>query len=246
MAEDISDFRKDRFLEPNFEKIGYSLYAVRTSLLSAVTFVKPQLNGIVVDLGCGEMPYRDFLSETGNITEYIGIDIEPTEYHNKIKPDIYWDGEKIPLPDNYADWVIITEFLEHYFDTQSVLKEIYRVLKPDGRIFFTVPCIWPLHEVPYDEYRFTPYSLEKHFKLAGFKAIDIKALGGTNRSLAIMIGVWLENFRIYSPSRIRKYGKRAMVYLLSKYYKYLLKNESMPEDYTNHKFLSGLWGIVGK
>lgn len=244
--KNTSTFINDHFLNPSLEKIGHSLYAIRTSLLSAVTSVKPQIKGIVVDLGCGEMPYKELLMENGNITKYIGIDIEPTEYHNQIKPDLFWDGNTIPLPDNYADWFILTEFLEHYFDTQSILKEIYRVLKPGGHIYFTVPCIWPLHEIPYDEYRFTPYSLEKHFKKAGFSKTEITPLGGINRSLAIMLGVWKENYNMWSPSRINRWGKRKLIYLLTKFYNYLLKNEKIPDSYNNHYFLSGLWGIVEK
>ncbi|MDR1091148.1 MAG: class I SAM-dependent methyltransferase [Prevotella sp.] len=244
--EKANDYIKEQFIHLDLKKTGYSIYAIRTSLLSAITSVRPQIKGIVVDLGCGEMPYRDFLLENGNITEYIGIDIQPTEYHNQVKPDMYWDGENIPLPDNHADWFILTEFLEHYHDTQSILKEVHRVLKPGGCIYFTVPCVWPLHEIPYDEYRFTPFSMEKHFKLAGFNKIDIKPSGGMNRSLAITLGVWMENFRIWSPSRFRRYGKRAMLYLLSKFYNYLLKNEQVPEKYQNQTFISGLWGIVKK
>ena len=242
----MDDYIKDQFIQLEQQKIGYSLYAIRSSILSAADMVKPRIKGVVVDLGCGEMPYKDFLIENGNITQYIGIDWEPTEYHNRVKPDIYWDGKTIPLPDNHADWFILTEFLEHYFDTQHIMKEIYRVLKPGGCIFFTVPCIWPMHEIPYDEYRFTPFSLEKHFRLAGFDKVDIKPLGGMNRSLAIMLGVWRENFQAWSPSRIKRYGKRGMLYLLSKFYNYLLKNERIPEKYTNQTFISGLWGIVRK
>ncbi|MDR0824354.1 MAG: methyltransferase domain-containing protein [Prevotella sp.] len=204
------------------------------------------MKGIVVDLGCGEMPYKDFLLENGNITNYVGIDIEPTEYHNQVKPDYYWDGNTIPLPDDYADWFILTEFLEHYFDTQHILKEIHRVLKPNGQIFFTVPCIWPLHEIPYDEYRFTPFSLEKHFRLAGYNNVEINPLGGINRSLAIMLGVWRENYYSWSASRLKRYGKRLLLRFLATFYNYLLKNDRLPEKYTNHNFISGLWGIVEK
>jgi SAM-dependent methyltransferase len=243
---DTNEYIKDQFLQPDLTKIGLSLYAIRSSLKNAVDEIKPQINGIVIDLGCGEMPYRDYLQKEDNITKYIGIDLKPTEYHNRVKPDMYWDGQTIPLSDNYADWFIVTEFLEHYFDTQHILKEIYRVLKPGGHVFFTVPFIWPLHEVPYDEYRFTPFSLEKHFKLAGFKGIEIKSLGGINRSLAILIGVWKDHFNYYSQRRYKRYMKRIFIFLLVKFYKYLLERDTILINYSNHKFSSGFWGIVGK
>jgi SAM-dependent methyltransferase len=241
-----NEYIRYQFIQPDLTKIGLSSYAVRSSLKVAVDEVKSQIGGIVIDLGCGEMPYRDYLLKAGNITKYVGIDLKPTEYHNIVKPDMHWDGQMIPLPDNHADWILITEFLEHYFDTQHILKEIYRVLKPCGHVFFTVPFIYPLHEVPYDEYRFTPFSLEKHFKLAGFKGIKIKSLGGINRSLAILIGVWKENLNFYSKRRYKRYLKRIFILLLVYFYKYLLEKDNVLTTFSNHKFSSGFWGIVEK
>jgi SAM-dependent methyltransferase len=242
---DINERLKIEFIQPDLSKIGLSAYAVRSSLKTAIDEVKPQIAGIVIDLGCGEMPYKEYLLKEGNITKYIGIDLKPTEYHNLVEPDIYWDGQTIPLPDSYADWFILTEFLEHYFDTQHILKEIYRVLKPGGHVFFTVPFIWPLHEIPYDVYRFTPFSLEKHFELARFKKITVKSLGGLNRSLAIMIGVWKEHFH-YPQKRYKKYLAKFFIFSLIKFYKYLLKKDIAPVHYSNHQFCSGFWGIVEK
>jgi hypothetical protein len=51
-------------------------------------------NGKVVDLGCGIMPYRDFIKENSKCTSYIGIDFESSlngEY-SLIKPDLFWNG----------------------------------------------------------------------------------------------------------------------------------------------------------
>ncbi|MFX9054275.1 class I SAM-dependent methyltransferase, partial [Acinetobacter baumannii] len=76
----------------------------------------------------------------------------------------YWDGYTIPFNDNEFDFVIATEFLEHYYDTAHILTEIRRVLKPGGQLFFSVPYIYSLHEVPYDHHRFTPYALKTTFE----------------------------------------------------------------------------------
>jgi SAM-dependent methyltransferase len=236
----LPQYINDWFINPKLKTIGFSFYAIRKSLLKAVTELKAIIGGQVLDIGCGVMPYKDYLLESNRISKYIGIDIEPTNYHHHLKPDYYWDGKKIPLETNSVDWVIATEFLEHYFNTQAILKEIQRVLKPGGKLFFTVPCIWTLHESPNDEYRFTPYSLNKHFSLAGFKESDIKALGGFNLSLAILIGLWLEK------RDLSKRGRIIFKFILTPFYKYLLKKDIIYNNFTNDQYPSGLYGYATK
>lgn len=234
------------FIDPK-PKIGYGQYAIRKSLIRAVSDLKEKISGEVVDLGCGIMPYRAFLEAGGKIRNYRGIDLQYSDYHNEVRPDLYWDGKTIPLADNSQDWLIATEFLEHYFDTQQVLKEIKRVLKPGGRLFFTFPFIYMLHEVPYDYNRFTPYAIEQHFKDAAFTNVDVYPLGGFNHSLVIMMSLWNKNS-----------GKRGLARLFSKLFLFLFHKDLLNNDtllpagegtsnlYKNGTMPSGLWGYALK
>jgi ubiquinone/menaquinone biosynthesis C-methylase UbiE len=106
------------------------------------------------------------------------------------------------LKNNYADTVIATEFFEHISNIEKVLLEINRVLKKNGILYFTVPFIWPLHETPYDQYRYTPYSLSRHFKNSGFTKIKILPLGGYNATLAQILCIWLYNRQINPKYRL--------------------------------------------
>lgn len=45
----------------------------------------------------------------------------------------------LPFENNYFDFIFAGEIIEHIFDTQSFLKEIYRILKPDGYLILTTP-----------------------------------------------------------------------------------------------------------
>lgn len=236
----MESYKKQHFTELSLNQSGFAYYAIRTSLLNAVNELKARIHGEVLDLGCGIMPYREYLMENSNIKSYKGVDLEFSSYHNKVKPDYFWDGSKIPLADNSCDWIIATEFLEHYHDTASILNEIHRVLKPNGVLFFTVPFVWNIHEAPYDEYRFTPFSLEKHFKRATFSNIEIYPLGGINRSLAIMIGLWLDN------SNLSGLKKRIVNRLVRPFYKKLLKKDSNKYKVENGTFPSGHYGFVTK
>lgn len=238
------EFIDKHFINPT-PIIGYDTYVIRKSIMLAVNDLHGRIHGNVVDLGCGIMPYRSYLQSSGRINHYIGIDMENSHYHNTITPDLYWDGMIIPLEDNTQDWVIITEFLEHYFDSTHILKEIKRILKPGGHIFFTIPSVYMLHEVPYDHHRFTPFSFQKILQLSGYKKSEIFPLGGFNFSLLIILGLW------------QKYagGNRWYKIILSLFmrlsYRYLMKNdhgystfEKKLATYENYTMPSGLWGYA--
>ncbi|HEX2910189.1 MAG TPA: methyltransferase domain-containing protein [Chloroflexia bacterium] len=57
------------------------------------------------------------------------------------------DAEALSLPDNSFDRVICSQALMHFPDAEKALQEMYRVLKPGGRI---VVCVWGAQqEVPF-------------------------------------------------------------------------------------------------
>ncbi len=144
----------------------------------------------MLDVGCGKMPYKEYILGNSSVTEYIGLDLESSlVYDQKVKPDILWDGVNMPLNDSEVDCVLATEVFEHCYNLELILKEIIRVLKPGGVLFFTVPFLWNLHEIPHDEYRYTRFSLEQHLGNSGFSNLRIQALGGWHASMAQMLGI---------------------------------------------------------
>ncbi len=179
----------DAFLHPLCRPGTLDLCGARRSILSALRRELPRLTGTVLDIGCGHMPYKTLvLSPPSRATQYIGIDLPNNEYR---EPDLAWDGRTIPLEPASADCALATELLEHCSDPEAVLRATFRVLKPGGFLFLTVPFLWPLHSVPRDEYRFTPFSLERHLRNAGFVDVQLRALGGWEASLAQLLGLWI-------------------------------------------------------
>jgi SAM-dependent methyltransferase len=180
----------DNFINVKLRPGNLDVYILRASIKDAINRMLPQFKGILIDVGCGQMPYKQILtSRESRVKQYIGLDFENNVIY-KNTPDITWKAGKIPLKDNSVDCAIATEVFEHCPDPEKVMREIIRVLKPSGLLFFTVPFVWPLHNVPYDEYRYTPFSLKRHLAVAGFVDIDLKPLGGWDASLAQMIGLW--------------------------------------------------------
>lgn len=146
-------------------------------LLTCVWFLRPRmarLQGRVLDVGCGEMPFRSFLS--GGV-HYQGLDVaEAVSFGMRTHPDIaLFDGVRIPFPDNSWDGILCTEVLEHAVEPQRLIAEMLRVLRPGGMLLLTVPFAARVHHAPHDYRRFTRYCL--HAMLADFASIEVVCRG---------------------------------------------------------------------
>lgn len=128
------------------------------------------VNGVLFDLGCGEMPYKDGFNQY--ITNYIGVDWEESIHENKA--DIIADLNKIlPIKDCTADTIISLSVIEHLYDPQVFLIESFRILKNNGYMILQVPWQWMIHEAPFDFYRYTPFGLKHLFQKAGFTIVEL-------------------------------------------------------------------------
>ena len=234
--------KSDNFINVPFDKDNLDTYYIRTSIFKALISSLPKFKGKLLDIGCGKMPYKDYILENSNVNQYVGLDIENAlEYDIAVKPDYTWDGRVMPFEDNFFNCAFGTEVLEHCPDPELVLKEVFRVLKPDSVFFFTVPFLWNLHEVPHDEYRYTPFSLERHLKNSGFKEIEIKATGGWHASMAQMIGLWVRR----SPMSSRKRDFLSVV--LKPIIKFLIKLDSNTKiHFVSGQMVTGLYGTAKK
>lgn len=179
----------DPYLSPQFQPDTLDTFLVRRAILNALQAQLKHFHGVVLDVGCGNQPYRPLLlAPPSKATSYIGLDIPGTHYTS---PNVFWEGRIMPLADNTVDSALITEVLEHCPEPERLLAEVRRVLKPGGFVFLTVPFLWPLHDVPHDEYRYTPFALQRHLRAAGFSRIELKPLGGWDASLAQLLGLWV-------------------------------------------------------
>ena len=173
---------------------------LRRAILDALCSQLGQFRGTVIDIGCGDMPYRSLLlARPSQANKYIGLDLKHNTY---VKPDLEWDGRTLPFQDGSIDCALATEVLEHCPRPERVTDEAWRVLKPGGFLFFTVPFLWPLHSVPHDQYRYTPFALERILRSSGFEHITLRSLGGWDASLGQMIGLWVRHRPMSARTRM--------------------------------------------
>lgn len=73
------------------------------------------------------------------------------------------------------DLVLVTNVLEHVYETNVAIKNLKILLKDQGHLLVSVPFIYPLHDEPTDFWRFTEHSLKKLF--SDFKILTFKTTG---------------------------------------------------------------------
>jgi SAM-dependent methyltransferase len=141
-------------------------YFIRSQLLKSIKSHVGNLQGRLLDFGCGSKPYKGIIS----VEEYIGVDfVNEGHPHDNEQIDVYYDGKKIPFPDNSFDSILCSEVFEHIFNLPDILVELNRVLKPGGRILITCPFVWKEHELPHDYARYTLYALRDLLEKANFQ-----------------------------------------------------------------------------
>jgi ubiquinone/menaquinone biosynthesis C-methylase UbiE len=124
--------------------------------------VIPAFSGNILDIGCGQSPYKFLLKKEQ--THYYGIDIiKASEFGYDNKNITSFDGKNIPFADDFFNAVICTEVLEHVQDFQYLVDEIYRTAKKGAEIIVTVPWSARYHYIPYDYFRYTPAALKTYF-----------------------------------------------------------------------------------
>lgn len=232
----------DNFVNIRFKYNNLDKYYIRTSIFNALKKSLSDFSGELLDIGCGKMPYKNYVLENSKIKSYTGLDIENAlQYDKEVAPDFTWDGKTMPFENDSFNCAFGTEVLEHCPKPEVVLKEVFRVLKPNGVFFFTVPFLWNLHEVPHDEYRYTPFSLERHLENSGFKKIELKATGGWHASMAQMLGLWVRR------SEMSDFKRRILSRCIKPVMRYLIKlDKSDNVIFKEGQMITGLYGIARK
>jgi len=82
--------------------------------------------GRVLNLGCGQT----------QISGAVNLDVNP-----RSRAEVIHDLNAFPYPfaDNAFDVIVSRSILEHLSDIPAVMDELYRILKPGGRVIIQVP-----------------------------------------------------------------------------------------------------------
>ncbi len=161
LREDQSDLQRWNIYYYNVHKRRY--------LNDAKTFQTHFKGGKVLEIGSAPYHVTCILKKIHD--DVTGVDIDPVRHEkfildnnlNIIKCNI--ETESIPLPDNTYHYILFNEVFEHMrMNPIETLKEIHRVLHPDGVLVLTTPNLYAIQNIvnlllgkgfdnPYEEFQ---------------------------------------------------------------------------------------------
>ncbi|KAB8317534.1 methyltransferase domain-containing protein [Tolypothrix campylonemoides VB511288] len=107
--------------------------------------LSPPLQGLkILEVGCGVGDFAIYLSDKG--ADVTAVDFSPkaielartkAESQNKQVDFQLADAQALPFEDNSFDLIFSCECLEHVPTPQLALNQMYRVLKPKGKLILT-------------------------------------------------------------------------------------------------------------
>ena len=123
-------------------KYKYSREQMQPFKLKMIEFlIKERKGSYILDVGCGSGIFSKIMQENGYFP--IGLDISTValeKYLSNRLEGIAADVENaMPIKDCSVDIVWLSEVIEHIKNYDNLLNEIYRVLKPGGKLFLTTP-----------------------------------------------------------------------------------------------------------
>ena len=116
----------------------------------------------VVEFGSLQVPGQEHFADLRPLfggKRYIGTDMREGPGVDKIL-----NLHDIDLPSEHVGTVLCLDTLEHVEYPHKAMDEIYRVLKPDGIAIISSVMNFPIHDYPYDFWRFTPEAFKSLLK----------------------------------------------------------------------------------
>ena len=174
------------------EQIGHLIYKTvgtpfirRIEWRNMLEWLDPKEGERILDIACGGGNLSLKIAEKG--CEVYGIDrsekvingAKRLAEREKIACEFeIGSAEDLPYADRYFDKVICSSSLEHFKDDIRALKEMHRVLKPNGKVVLTTDSFnYPISEELKEKHReiayvvnyYTAEKLKERFEIAGFE-----------------------------------------------------------------------------
>lgn len=107
----------------------------------------------VLDIGGGLRVDGERGNRVNHERDYLRPYIEKVHYQvmdpvDTYHPDIVGDIHQMPFENNTLDAIICIAVLEHVYDPIRAVEEMYRTLKPGGKLYVYMPFLYCYHAQP--------------------------------------------------------------------------------------------------
>ena len=108
-----------------------------------VNFIDGECHGHVLEIGGGNLHIANLITSSEKIIQYDVMDSNIFKDNVSTDKLVFKEGlfDLKLIEDKKYDFVIHSHVLEHFYDPLSDLKEIRRILKPNGKMIFSVPML---------------------------------------------------------------------------------------------------------
>jgi SAM-dependent methyltransferase len=130
----------------------------------------------VLDLGCGAGDSVDLFRSLDPGVDWIGADVESSpEVAARTRSDatfVTFDGERLPFDGESFDFVYCKQVLEHVRRPDPLIREVARVLRPEGLFAGSTSQLEAFHSRSVANP--TPYGLTVLLEDAGLEVIELR------------------------------------------------------------------------
>ena len=96
----------------------------------------------ILDVGCGHGDFLKPVYDRAPSTYGLDPDKAALDKNTFIKNKFVGSVEKMPFENDFFDLVVCAWVFEHLPEPLTAVKEIFRVLKPGGKLIFLTPNVW--------------------------------------------------------------------------------------------------------
>ena len=146
-----------------------------------------------LDIYCGSRPYDDLLPPS---VRRVALDVQDNPYG---VADVV-SNEFLPFDSKSFDLVTCIEAFHYVGDPEHGVREIRRVLRPDGTVLISVPFVWE-YDRTILEHRFTEPELAQLFR--DWSDVRVVENGGRAVAWTTLTGTILESARTRAPQPLR-------------------------------------------
>lgn len=158
--------------------------------LNSYKVLNPKPNSVILEIGMGNGFFTNDLLSLNHNLEYIGLDFSQTMVNEAIRLNqelinsrkasfINGSIENLPFDDNSMDYVTTTNTVYFWPDLIKNASEIYRVLKPHGKILIAYRPKELMDKVEVSNYGFNKYTkdeIENLLVKTGFNQVSTKEI----------------------------------------------------------------------